>query len=377
MVIQEITAKSLLRKHRGIDSWFISRYGMNLYRGCTHNCVYCDGRSEKYYTTGEYGKEVAVKINALELLRGEFRRKIRNHQPWKQGFIMLGGGVGDSYQPAEKEYGLTRKTLEVLKHYKLPVHVLTKSTLVERDIDILKKINEETQVIVSMSFSSVDKHVSSVFEPGVPPPLERLKTLRSLKNQGIACGMFLLPVIPFISDQPDLLSRTIKRAKETELDFIVFGGMTLKQGKQKEYFYQTLKEHYPDLLFNYDLIYKEQDKWGNAIGEYYDSINQTFAVISQEYGIPKRIPPSLFHDIVTDKDLVVIILQHLDYLSKLKGKKSPYGYAAYNISKSRESLSSLRHNLQSIKGVGKVTEKIILEILETGTCSYYEQLLTG
>ncbi len=94
MVVKEIVAKSILRKHKKIDSWFLSWYGMNLYRGCTHNCVYCDGRSEGYYVEGEFGTDLTVKINAVDVLRRELDPK-RKRTPFKQGYIMVGGGVGD------------------------------------------------------------------------------------------------------------------------------------------------------------------------------------------------------------------------------------------------------------------------------------------
>ena len=116
MSVREIEAKSLLRKHKKIDSWFISRYGMNLYRGCTHNCVYCDGRAEGYYVDGAFGEDVAVKSNAIELLRRELNPK-RRRKPMKQGYIMLGGGVGDSYQPVDKKYQLRRQALKVIHDY--------------------------------------------------------------------------------------------------------------------------------------------------------------------------------------------------------------------------------------------------------------------
>jgi DNA repair photolyase len=93
--VKEVNAKSILRKYKKIDSWFLIKYGMNLYRGCTHNCVYCDGRSEKYQVNGNFGKDVTVKTNAIELLRKEL---IRYKKPLKSGFIGIGGGVGDSYQ---------------------------------------------------------------------------------------------------------------------------------------------------------------------------------------------------------------------------------------------------------------------------------------
>lgn len=372
MSIKEVKAKSILRKHKKIESWFISHYGMNLYRGCSHNCVYCDGRAEGYYVDGEFGKDVVVKVNAIDILQRELSPK-RKRTPFKRSFIMVGGGVGDSYQPIEKEYQLTRKALQLIHQHNFPVHMLTKSTLIKRDIDILKKINEKNRVIISFSFSSVDDKISAVFEPGVPSPTERLKTLAFFKNNGFACGMFLLPVIPFITDTPELIEGAIKKAVEVGLDFVIFGGMTLKQGKQKDFFFNILKKHYPKITTEYENIYTG-DKWGNTTGEYYSSINQTFNTIAKTYKIPRRIPVSLFKDILSEDDLVIVILEHIDYFSKLEGRPSPYGYAAYSISKLKEPLRLMRGDLQKIKGVGKTTERIILEILDIGTSSYYKKL---
>jgi len=375
VTIREIEAKSILRKHRKIDSWFISHYGMNLYRGCLHNCVYCDGRSETYHVDGEFGENVAVKINAIEVLRHELNPKGKR-APLKRSFIMMGGGVGDSYQPVEKKYELTRKTLRLLYEHKFPVHILTKSTLVERDLDILRKINEQNRAIVSFSFSSVDDGISSIFEPGVPSPSERLRTLAFFKKEGIACGMFLLPVIPFLTDTSELMEETVKQARNVGVDFTIFGGMTLKEGRQSDYFFDVLKKRYPELLAEYRNIYGGNG-WGQATGEYYNSINSKFNAIAEKYEMPKRIPPALYTDILWENDLVIVILEHIDYLLKLEGKPSPFGYAAYSISKLKEPLSTMKRELRKLRGVGKTTENIIIEILETGRSSYYEKLLLG
>lgn len=322
---------------------------------------------------GEFGEDVAVKVNAVEILRRELDPK-RKRKPFNPGFICIGGGVGDSYQPVEKKYQLSRKTLELIYEYGFPVHILTKSTLIKRDIDILKRLNEKSRVIVSFSFSSVDEKISSIFEPGVPSPGERLDTLVLLKKEGINCGMFLLPVIPFVTDTPGLMGQAVRTASEIGLDYIIFGGMTLKEGRQKEYFYRLLKKKYPQLIVEYEHIYRA-DKWGAAIGEYYHSIHQVFDIVTKKYKIPKRIPPFLYKDILSENDLVVVILDHIDYLLKLTGEKSPYGYAAYSISKLKEPLSAIRGDLSKLKGVGRVTQNIILEILDTGSSSYYEKLL--
>jgi DNA repair photolyase len=374
MTIREIEAKSILRKYKKIDSWFISRYGMNLYRGCTHNCIYCDGRAEGYYVDGEFGEDVTVKTNAIEILRRELDPK-RKRIPFKRSFVMIGGGVGDSYQPVEAKYQLSRRALELVDEYNFPVHILTKSTLVKKDIDILKKINKKNRAIVSFSFSSVDDEISAIFEPGVPSPSKRLETLAFFKNEGIACGMFLLPVVPFITDTPKLMEETIRKASEVGLDFIIFGGMTLKEGRQKDYFFKTIKKYYPKLIVDYENIY-QKSKWGEAAGEYYNSINLTFNNIVKKYKIPSRIPLALYKDVLEENDLVVVILEHIDYLLKLKGRTSPYGYAAYSISKLKEPLSLMKRQLRSIKGVGMLTEKIIKEILESKSSTYYKKLLS-
>jgi DNA repair photolyase len=372
MAINEIQAKSILRKHKKIDSWFITRYGMNLYRGCTHNCVYCDGRTEGYYVAGEFGEDVAVKVNAVDILRRELDPK-RKRKPFIPGFIGLVGGVGDNYQPLEKKYRLSRKTLELIYEYGFPVHILTKSTLVERDIDLLKKINEKSRVLVSFSFSSMDEKISSLFEPGVPSPEKRLATLALLKREGIACGMFLLPVIPFVTDTPPLIAGAFAKAREIGADYVIFGGMTLKEGRQEDFFMKVLKEHYPQIVGTYAQIYRG-DRWGGASGEYYDSLHQVFTIFARKYRIPVRIPLHLYRDILGKNDLVVVILEHIDYFLKLQGQKSPYGYAAYSISKLKEPLTAMTGELSKIKGVGRTTQNVIREILETGRSSYYEKL---
>ncbi len=375
MNTREIEAKSILRKYKKIDSWFISHYGMNLYRGCTHNCVYCDGRSEGYYVDGEFGEDVVVKVNAIEVLRRELDPK-RKRTPFKRSFIMVGGGVGDSYQPVEEKYQLSRKALKLIYEYNFPVHMLTKSTLIKRDTDILKQINERNRAVVSCSFSSVNEKISAVFEPGVPPPDERLKMLGSFKSEGIACGMFLLPVIPFITDTQELIEGAVRKATEVGLDFVIFGGMTLKDGRQKDYFFNVLKKNYPELPVKYQNIYRAS-KWGEATVKYYSLINQAFNSIAKKYKMPRRIPLELYRDMLGENDLAVVILEHIDYILMLEGKTSPFGYAAYSISRLKEPLGTMKGSLTELKGVGRTTEKIILEILETGSSSYYEELLKG
>jgi hypothetical protein len=196
------------------------------------------------------------------------------------------------------------------------------------------------------------------------------------KNEGIACGMFLLPVIPFITDTAELMEESVSKAKEAGVDFIIFGGMTLKEGRQQEYFYNVLRKTHPELVAEYQNIYRGS-QWGEATKEYYDLINRRFNSIARKYRMPERIPPSLYRDILDSKDSVVVMLEHIDYLLKLEGKPSSFGYAAYSISQLKEPLSAMKGELQKIKGVNKAVESVILEILDTGSSFYYENLMAG
>ena len=374
-MFNEIEAKSILRKRKKIDSWFLSRYGMNPYKGCEHDCVYCDGRAEGYYVEGEFGKDIAVKINILEVLEKELKTQGKR-KPLKPAFTMIGSGIGDSYQPAERKYNLTRKSLELLSEHNRPVHILTKSILVERDTDVITEINKKSGAIVSFSFSSMDDEISRLFEPGVPPPSARLETIKRLKGHGISCGMFLMPVIPFMTDTEEQIRRSVEEAKKAGIDFIIFGGMTLKNGRQSYHFYEFLEDHYPGLVEKYRDIYKE-NKWGAAGGGYYASINRLFHRIARESGMPVRIPLRLFRDMLCENDLVVVLLEHMDYFLKAEGRSSSFGYAAYSVSMLDKPLSEMKGDIRKIRGIGDAAERIIGEILEKRTSSYYEKLAPG
>jgi DNA repair photolyase len=315
-----ISAKSLLRWSRRIDSWFVSRAGMNLYRGCGHGCAYCDGRAEKYRVEGDFSGEIGVKVNALRLLERELAGAglaasaqgelwAEEAGPRGSGFILLGGGVGDSYQPAEDRHGLARGALEMLEAHDLPVHVLTKSTLVLRDADILGRIHSRRRAVVSFSISTIDDSLAAVFEPGAPPPSLRLAAMAELTRQGIPCGLFLLPVLPFLTDSPEQITRAVQAAAKAGARFILFGGMTLKAGRQMEHYLGVLQAHSPELVQRTRALYPP-DPWGSARGSYYRGIGKAFsdAVITQ--GTPVRMPLELFGDIVSPEDRARVLVEH-------------------------------------------------------------------
>lgn len=375
MPITEISAKSILRKQKRVDSWFLTRYGMNLYRGCLHDCAYCDGRAEGYYVEGEFGRDVVVKVNAVDLLRRELD-PARRRVPLKPGYLMLGGGVGDCYQPAEERYCLARRALQLFLERRWPVHVLTKSTLVQRDMDLITAINRARRAIVSFSFSTVDDEVAARFEPGVPPPSERLIAMSRFRDAGVATGMYLMPVIPFVTDTPPMIEAALRAARAIGIDFVVFGGLTLKDGRQREHFLRVLERHYPHRAHEYEIIYRG-DRWGNAVGEYYQSVNQVFAAAARTHRIAPRMPPRLYRDILEENDRVAVMLDQIDQLMRMRGNTSPYGFAAHGISQVKTPLSAMRYEIPKIKGVGPRVHKTILEILDTGKSRLLERLMAG
>ena len=373
MNIREIEAKSILIKRKKIDSWFISSYNMNLYRGCSHNCSYCDGRSEGYYLKGEFGKDIEVKINAIEILEKELDPS-RKRKPMSEGFILVGGGICDTYEPVELKYELTRKSLELFKYYKKPVHILTKSTNVERDLDLLIELNKISKVIVSFSFSTVNDEIAKHFEPGAPSPSKRLGMIKKLKSFGIRSGMFLMPVIPFISDKPKNFMEAFTSANSINADYIVFGGMTMKQGNQQEYFLNKLAEYDESLLIEYSTIFRG-DRWGNAVSDYYDYINQLFLQVSKKFKIPKRIPNYIYKPILSQNKYISVLLDQLDYLVKLNYGKSNFRQASNAIYDYAKPISEIRTKLKTLNGIGSESEKLVKEILNNGSCTYYENLL--
>jgi DNA repair photolyase len=288
---------------RRIDPWFLAGFGMNLYRGCGHDCAYCDGRAEKYQVGGSFGSDVQVKVNAVEVLRRELGLESAGQaefwpgaRQWHGGFVLLGGGVGDSYQPAEMHYGLARSVLELFAEHAIPVHVLTKSTLVMRDVDVLQRIARSAGALVSFSLSSADDSLSSIFEPGAAAPSERLRALEALRNHGINAGVFLVPVLPFITDGAESLDASVAAAASAGALYVVFGGMTLKPGRQKDHYLETLERVRPDL------VPQCRDLYAAPMGAYSTGINRSFALAARRHAMPIRIPLALAPEVLDSQE---------------------------------------------------------------------------
>ena len=256
---KEIKARSILNKHRKRDPWFLDDYSVNPYQLCDFNCIYCYIRGSKY--GANMGHELAVKVNAVELLERELMRRARKRE---YGFIALSSAT-EPWMHIEEKYMLTRKCLNVIARYRFPVHCMTKSTLILRDLDILAEIDVNAILpddlkklghgtLVTFSFSTLDEKVAKIFEPGAPTVSERLNAIKEVKDQGFHCGIAFMPLLPYISDSKDAMEEMVKTARELNADYVFFGDLTL-YGAGKELYFKVLEQHFPDLVPKYKALY--------------------------------------------------------------------------------------------------------------------------
>lgn len=225
-----------------------AKNGMNIYRGCLHGCIYCDSRSLCYQMNHKF-EDVEVKANAVGLLENTLRRK-RNK-------CMIGtGAMSDPYMPIEEKLGNMRKCLEVIERYGFGVTMITKSTKVLRDLDLLKKINEKSKCIVQMTLTTYDEDLCRIVEPNVETTYERFRALEILRDNGIPTVVWLCPILPFINDTEEnirgILDYCVRAKVKGIINFDM--GVTLRDGN-REYFYKKLDEHFPGLKEKYIRMY--------------------------------------------------------------------------------------------------------------------------
>jgi hypothetical protein len=225
-----------------------AKNGMNIYRGCLHGCIYCDSRSLCYQMNHKF-EDIEVKANAVGLLENTLRRK-RNK-------CMIGtGAMSDPYMPIEEKLGNMRKCLEVIERYGFGVTMITKSTKVLRDLDLLKKINEKSKCVVQMTLTTYDEDLCRIVEPNVETTYERFRALEILRDNGIPTVVWLCPILPFINDTEEnirgILDYCVRAKVKGIINFDM--GVTLRDGN-REYFYKKLDEHFPGLKEKYIRMY--------------------------------------------------------------------------------------------------------------------------
>lgn len=236
--IETIPAKAIVTRVSKPSNWFGAEYNMNIYRGCSHGCIYCDSRSDCYQDKNF--ETVKVKENALQVIRNDLRRKV------KTGVIAT-GAMSDPYNPLDQELKLTRHSLELINAFGFGVAIATKSAFVTRDLDVLQDIKNHSPIIVKITITTADNNICNKIEPRVSNTTERLEALARLADSGIYCGVLLNPVLPFITDTEENIAGILRMAKEAGAKFVhTFMGMTLRAGN-REHYYTQLDKHFPNI----------------------------------------------------------------------------------------------------------------------------------
>ena len=239
-----VDAKGILTSNNGM-------HGMNIYRGCSHGCIYCDSRSRCYQFTHPF-EDIEVKQNAPELLEKTLRSKRKK--------CMIGtGAMSDPYLHCEETLGLTRKCLEIIKKYDFGISIQTKSDMILRDIDLLDEINKSAKCVVQMTLTTYDDDLCRILEPNVCNTKRRIEVLEEMQKRGIPTIVWITPILPFINDTEENVTIILKECARVGVKGIIdFGmGLTLREG-DREYYYAALDKHFPGMKQRYI------ERYGNA-----------------------------------------------------------------------------------------------------------------
>lgn len=305
--------KRALKKDIISNEFNLGKYGFSPYAACGHGCLYCDGRAERYYIEGEFDRDIVIRRNIPDLLPGELAAL---REP---GFISIGSGVSDAYQPVEESEELMKLCSGQIALTNYPVTLLTKSSIIMRDIDSWRRVHERSRFLLMVSLTFTDDVLRSRFEPGASTVDERLKTIESFKKAGMHVGVLAMPFIPFISDTDENIRTLFEKLKSLNVDFIMPGGLTLRPGKQKDLFVDYIRREYPGYLNGIEEIYKENRASGNSIYNYRHRFTKKVHSILDEFEIPAAIPHYVYKGVVPLYDEVYILLRHMQYLYSVRG----------------------------------------------------------
>ncbi|MFP8887890.1 Rv2578c family radical SAM protein [Streptomyces mangrovi] len=282
VTFHEVRARSIINRVPGA-SRMPFEWTVNPYRGCSHACVYCFARRSHGYldldTGTGFDTQIVVKTNADRLLRRELASP-----RWPGHHIAMGTNV-DCYQRAEGRYRLMPGVLTALRDHANPFSILTKGTLILRDLDLLRSAGAVAEVGVSVSVAFLDEELWRTVEPGAPAPERRLEVVRALTDHGIGCGVLMAPVIPFLSDSPDMLRATVRAIAAAGATSVTPLALHLRPGA-REWFTAWLARHHPGLVGHYERLYADgayAPRW------YQRRITRQVHELAEEYGIgPSR-----------------------------------------------------------------------------------------
>lgn len=272
-----------------------NKNGMNLYRGCSHGCIYCDSRSKCYHIEHDF-EDIEIKENAIELLENALKRK-------RKKCMLSTGSMTDPYIPLESKIGNVRKALVLVNQYGFGFTLITKSDRVLRDLDLLKAINDKTKCVVQMTLTTYDEDLCRKIEPNVCTTRERVAALKKLNEAGIPTVVWLCPILPFINDTEENIRGILEYCIEAKVyGIICFGmGLTLREGN-REYFYNQLDKLFPHM----------KEKYIRTYGTQY-----------QINSLKNNELMRLFHQVCEENGIIHDNLKIFEHISRFEEKNNP------------------------------------------------------
>jgi len=279
---KEISCKSVLDGFGILDTRLWTRHCFDPYNNCEFNCVYCNSGTHRHKGIQDFSIPVYVKSNAPQVLARELTRLKR------KGVVSLGVAT-DVYQPAEEKYRVTRQILEVLKEHNCPFAIGTKSDLILRDLDIVSEASENSWCCVSLSITTLDEKMAKLLEPNTPSPKRRLEAVKRLSDEGVTAGIWLAPILPYVTDNDENIARIVEAAVESGAKFILGVGLDMRDPVRLKSF---LEEHFAQLAPRYERLYKGKHGFYMYYPDefYLYDLYKRFISICQRYGAERYIP---------------------------------------------------------------------------------------
>jgi DNA repair photolyase len=258
------------------------KWSLNPYMGCVHQCTFCyvrhfELRADRPFDD-RYGRSIRVKTNVAEMLRHELAKAT-----WEKETVAIGAAT-DPYQPAEGRYRLTRACLEVLRDASNPISIITRGPLIVRDADVLAQAARRANVSVTFSVPTLDDEVWRRTEPGTAHPRQRLRALKTLVDAGIRASVGMAPILPGISDRPELLEQVVREAREAGACGVWANLLFLRPGT-REHFLEALAEDYPEQLPAYERLYARRAYLGSAESK---PVRSLVSELARKHGIRDR-----------------------------------------------------------------------------------------
>lgn len=306
------------------DNFTRSLYKIAPYRGCGHGCRYCDGRAERYYVEGDFEKDIVIREDIPELLAADLP-KVR-----ECGFVAFGSGTTDPYQPLEAKESITGRCAALLAaradagargkaDFALPAMVMTKSTLALRDLPLWKRVNNASGFLLMVSITSIDEGLRAAMEPGASSFAERLSLLKTFKEAGCAVGVLAMPFLPGLSDTEESIRALYEAVSAIGVDFVMAGGVTLRPGRQKDFYLNALASHRPDLLESTTALFTNEKESGSPWSGAINSLRTRIAHVSRDFDLPWLLPHAIYSRILPAHDSLRLLFRDMLELYGAKG----------------------------------------------------------